>query len=530
MTLGVATARGEEALASAFPEVDRRAQGVYFTPAPLVNEVLELVRPLLPASAPLAVIDPACGTGAFLAGAARAFPGAALLGLELSPSIAAHCGARVPGATVLQGDALRGGLAPLLARVPEGAFELWLGNPPYNGTSSTLKDPDAYAALRGLLPPRFALPPGTSLRDDYAFFLLLAARRLQERRGALAFVTSATLLDAFLYAPVRRSLLEHLSLREVLDLGQGAFEGTRVRTCASAWTSREAAARPSASRYRARGGAPEALHPSAPEWLLRPVPGAARKLEESWRAEGEPLSTLVPVSFPGLKTRFDELLVDGDPDRLLSRVRAFLAAPEEGLEDFAGAHGVPAALVGKLRELKRFVGDDPPEVSPRRVRPFFRYAGERHRHGVPASARAWCYLDRRLIPRGDHRLQGEYDPHRCPVKLVFNARELPLCATVLEGEGCVTAHRHTRFAPLLVPWKVREQGASAARGAGDPGPEVPNLSPRGLLWAERLGGARALFRAVAGFVNSEAVQCSWAPAYGASRELCAPFSALAAQL
>jgi len=519
--------------AATFPElseVDRRAQGVYFTPAPLVDEVLALVRPLLPRDQPVAIIDPACGAGAFLEGASRALPGATLLGLELSPSIAAHCRECVPGATVLQGDALRGGLAALLARVPEGAFELWVGNPPYNGTSAVLKDAEAYASLRRLLPDRFSLPPGTSLRDDYAFFLLLAAARLKERRGALAFVTSATLLDAFLYAPVRRALLEGLELREVLDLGQGAFEGTRVRTCASVWTSRARDAAASGSRYRARSGAPEPLAPEAPEWLLRPVPERARRLEASWRGDGEPLSTLVPVSFPGLKTRFDELLVDADPDRLLARVRAFLGANDEALDAFADAHGIPEALRGKLRELRRYAGDSPPEVSPRNVRPFFRYAGERHRHGVPPSARAWCYLDRRLIPRGDHRLQGGYDPHRGAVKLVFNARELPLCATLVEEEGCVTAHRHTRFAPLYVPWQVREQGASSARGGEDLGPLVPNLSPRGLLWAERLGGERALFRAVAGFVNSEAVQCSWAPAYGASRELCAPFSALAAQL
>ncbi|HVE84080.1 MAG TPA: N-6 DNA methylase [Myxococcales bacterium] len=533
MTPEAVTAGEEEALASAFPEVDRRAQGVYFTPAPLVDEVLELVRPLLPASGPVAVIDPACGAGAFLAGAARAFPRAALLGLELSPSIAVHARARVPPATILQGDALRGGLPALLQRVPEGAFELWVGNPPYNGTSSVLREPELYGALRQLLPAELPLPKGTSLRDDYAFFLLLAARRLQERPGALAFITSATLLDAFLYAPVREALLRHLALREVLDLGQGAFEGTRVRTCASAWTSRQATS--PGPRYRLRGRAPEPLGPAGPEWLLRPVPDAARRLEEAWRAEGEPLSTLVPVSYPGLKTRFDELLVDSDPDRLLRRVRAFLAADdtEAGLHAFAAAHGIPAALLPKLHALRRFAGDQPPEVTPLNVRPFFRYAGERHRHGIPASARAWCYLDRRLIPRGDHRLQGGYDPHRCPVKLVFNARELPLCATVVEEEGCVTAHRHTRFAPLHVPWTVREQGASAARGTAEPvdlGPEVPNLSPRGLLWAERLGGARALFQAVAGFINSEAVQCGWAPAYGASRELCAPFSALAAQL
>jgi hypothetical protein len=514
----------EQALAVAFPSVDRRARGIYFTPGPLVQEVLALVRPYLPDGAPLAVIDPACGAGAFLHGARQALPAASLHGLELSEEIAGQCRARLAGATVMCGDALRGALPELLSTIRPGAFELWLGNPPYNGTSSVLQERATYERLRRLLPERFALPRGTSLRDDYAFFLLLAARRLQERPGALAFVTSATLLDAFLYAPLRQALIETLSLREVLDLGENAFEGTRVRTCVTVWTSRDPSAPP--PRYRARTGTPRPFSAEAPEWLLRPAAPAARRLEDSWRSEGEPLSMLIPISFPGLKTRFDELLVDADPVRLLDRVRAFLQTPAGGLPDLARRHGLDGALLPKLRALKAFVGDRPLRASPDRIRPFFRYAGERHRAGIPSASRAYCYLDRRLIPRGDHRLRGDHDPHACPQKLVFNARELPLTALYLDEPGCVTAHRHTRFAPLMVPWRLREQGLQTARPGEDLGPEVPNLSPRGLLWAERLGGPDRLFRALADFINSEPVQHVWAPAYGASRELSVPFCAL----
>lgn len=511
---------------AAFPSADRRARGIYFTPEPLVTEILALARPYVPECESLAVVDPACGAGAFLHGARQAFPGASLHGVELSAEIARHCRDRLPGATVMSGDALRGDLPELLSTVPPGAFELWVGNPPYNGTSSVLQERDTYERLRRLLPDRFVLPRGTSLRDDYAFFLLLAARRLQERPGALAFVTSATLLDAFLYAPLRQALTETLSLREVLDLGEGAFEGTRVRTCVTVWTSRDPAAAP--PRYRVRAGHPRAFTADAPEWLLRPPAPAAQRLEASWRAEGEALSALVPVSFPGLKTRFDELLVDPDPERLLDRVHAFLEAPAAELPELARRHHLDAALLPKLRALKAYVGELTVEASPDRLRPFFRYAGARHRAGIPQDGRAFCYLDRRLIPRGDHRLRGDHDPHACPQKLVFNARELPLSALYLDEPGCVTAHRHTRFAPLFVPWRLREQGLATARPGEDLGPLVPNLSPRGLLWAERLGGPERLFRAVADFVNSEPVQAVWAPAYGASRELWVPFSALPA--
>lgn len=156
------------------------------------------------------------------------------------------------------------------------------------------------------------------------------------------------------------------------------------------------------------------------------------------------------------------------------------------------------------------------------VRPFIRYRGP-----LAMGAPAFCYLERRLIPRGDHRLRGAWDPHAQPVKLVFNVHELPLAAHVLDAPGCVTAYRHSRFAPLLVPRKVRDGGIDAAgRLEGtDLTDLVPNLSPRGLAAADRLGSARAVFDAIARFVQSSAFQETWAPAYGASRTPCVPVDA-----
>lgn len=514
----------EEALAAAIPAPERRERGAYFTPAPLVARVLEAAAPFLEGG-PARVVDPACGAGAFLAACATRFPRAGLLGLELSEETAGAAKERLPRARVEVGDALRGDLDALLG-APGDGLELWIGNPPYNGTSSLLKEPLAYARLRALLPPAFELPAGTSLRDDYAFFLLLAAERLSVQPGVLAFVTSATLLDAFLYSPLRRFLLSRLSLREVLALPPGAFEGTRVRTCVTVWTSARTDVPP---RFRTCGpktggflpGEARALTPCSPDWLLRPVDAAAASLDRRWREAGQPLTTLVPVSFPGLKTRFDELLADDDPARLLARVDAFLACPPEALEAFARSHALPASTWPKLAALKASVGTGE-RADPSRVRPFFRYAGARHRGTLPASARAFCYLDRALIPRGDHRLRGDYDPHRGRTKLLFNTRELPLSAALLDEEGCVHAHRHSRFAPLEVPARVLQTWPSAVRG-GDLGAWVPNLSPEGRTMAARLGGPRALFQALVRFINGEEAQRVWAPAFGAHRDLPIPF-------
>lgn len=522
----------EEALASGLDPALRRRRGVYFTPGSLVSAVLDRVAPRVPPSGRLAIIDPACGAGAFLVQAAQRFPRAELLGLELSAESAARCRARVPRATVLEGDALRGDFPLLLSRIPQGAFELWVGNPPYNGTSRVLGDKGAYAALRALLPRGRALPTGTSLRDDYAFFLLLAADRLRRVPGVLAFVTSASLLDAYLYAPLREALLGGLELSEVMELGPGVFANTRVRTCVTFWSTRRSGGPARYCSRRAERGfsegqlsVPTEFRPCGPDWLLRPSDARAEALDRAWRASGEPLSTLIPLSFPGLKTRFDELLVDADPERLLRRVDAFLAARPEGLADFARAHGIPPRRWEKLAALKASLPGALRSAEPERIRPFFRYAGARHRGAIPASARAHCYLDRRLIPRGDHRLRGDYDPHACREKLVFNVRELPLSAALLLEPGCVHDHRHARFAPLWVPERLREQGLGEARRGRPLGPMVPNLSAQGRRWADWAGGPLEVLRGVMAFINSREVQEIWAPAFGASRELPVPLPA-----
>ncbi len=488
----------EEALASHVSADERLQRGAFFTPRALVERVLEAIAPHVPRAGPLRIIDPACGAGAFLSAAAERWPSAELIGLELNEESARLCRARVPGAKVLVADALGDDALP----PSDGAFELWVGNPPYNGTSPLLRSKAAWATACAWMPPELSLPKGTSLREDFVFFLLKASLRLQGRPGALAFITSATLLDTFAYAPVREALLSRMRLREVIDLPRGTFEGTRVVPCVTFWTTPHSDQRSfefADKAFRVKTGS-KTFTPCGPDWRLKRPATEAQALEDGWRAKGEALSELVPVSFAGLKTRFDELLVDDDRSALEARVAAFIAATDVSAfaERFALTKFLP-----KLEQLKEYAALA--QFSARHVRPFLRYRGPN-----PRGPNGWCYVDRHLIPRGDHRLRGEFDPHASSLKLVFNVHELPLAAHVIDEPGCVTMYRHSRFAPALVPRALLTDPGATRFDAQD---LVPNLSARG----QAFGSTRAVFEHVAEHFMSEAFQESWAPAFGTTR-------------
>lgn len=520
----------EEKLADRFTGLDRKRQGLFFTPAPWVQQVLAEAARHLDPTRPLSVIDPACGAGAFLAEAKERFPAAELFGLELTAQVARYCKRRLPRANVLTGDAFGTGFPRLCARIPKGTFELWVGNPPFNGKSAVLKRPDAYRRLRALLPEHHRLPRGQSLRDDFAFFLLLAAERLSSHPGLLAFVTPSTLLDSFLYGPLREYLLARLKLAAVFDLGAGVFADARVKVCVTFWHSQPRAAPGQRARYLLRKGDPAkpllvpggAVRAGPPDYLLRPPSPEALELDRQWNHDGEALCLLVPVSFSGLKTRFDELWVDPDRQHLEERVSDFFRSSPEELEAFLRRHALPPSSLPKLASLKARAETRRLRFRQDRVRAFFRYRGPYHRGSVPATAAEFCYLERDLIPRGDHRMQGRFDPHRCDFKLLFNVRELPLAAAILTRRGCVHDYRHSRFAPLFVPRKLLERTGSGLGHAFRLQRQAPNLSTRGLEAARCLGGPQSVFERVCEFINSDEVQKVWAPAFGATRDLPIP--------
>jgi SAM-dependent methyltransferase len=233
----------------------RKRTGSYYTPEALTALVVARALDALgldSASAPVRLLDPACGAGAFLVQAGRQLAqrsGRALahvvaeelFGVDISPLAVAVAEASLwlladdasltlssAGAHLREGDAL---CSPVEARAlrrtgvdfqelgGRGGFDCVLGNPPWVAFAGRATQP-LPPALRAHY--RRAFQAFRGYPTLHALFVELAARLAP--RGVVALLVPSPLADLDGYRPVRRALAQsHAVAEPLLELGQDAF-------------------------------------------------------------------------------------------------------------------------------------------------------------------------------------------------------------------------------------------------------------------------------------------------------------------
>jgi len=165
-----------------------RAKGIVLTPPELT---LQLAQATLPETSDrvLRVLDPACGTGRLLAGAAQVAAERGLVldlhGIELEPDLAEVSRQSLPSACIRTGDAL--------ATVgSDERFDIVLLNPPYRGR---MRRSDAHADERlQALHTRFGAMLGPYADPSTGFVLL--AESLLEPAGRLGAIVPVSMVSA----------------------------------------------------------------------------------------------------------------------------------------------------------------------------------------------------------------------------------------------------------------------------------------------------------------------------------------------
>ncbi len=382
-----------------------------------------------------------------------------------------------------------------------------LGNPPYNSFAGIANMEEERGLSEAYRTTKSApAPQGQGLNDLYVRFFRMADRRIVEStgKGIVAFISNYSWLDGLSFTGMRERYLEMFDriwvdnlhgdriiseyapdgrTSETVFAIEGKSPGIKVGT-AIVVMARTGRSEPSEVLYRdrdeARAGERRAALVESQCDLgtyreLRPdvrlgLPFKPRDIGEeyfSWPL----LPELFPVSFPGVKTSRDDVVVDIDRERLLARMRAYFD-PDVSPEEVARI--APRAM------------EDSPGFSARETRRYLMKRGLRPEYVVRFQYRPfdirWLYWERetKLLDRN----RAEYFPH------------------VFDGNVWLTASQRNRrafdppmFARRLNSLHIIEWSANCfpllLKPTGallDGGPPEPNLSQAA---ADYLGRVRA---------------------------------------
>lgn len=190
------------------PLSKRKEHGQYFTPAPLRKKLLDLIPPL---SSPR-IVDPAVGTGEFLADARDYFDRPDLTGWDIDEELVELARQVVPEADISRRNALN---EPFTER-----FDLVVGNPPYYEFKPEKKLRSRYEdVIHGRV-------------NIYGLFFKLGLEMLKPG-GILAYVVSTSMNNGAYFSALRdfitsRADIQHLEILDDHDLFEGAQQSVML--------------------------------------------------------------------------------------------------------------------------------------------------------------------------------------------------------------------------------------------------------------------------------------------------------------
>ena len=521
----------------------RRSFGRYYTPAALVRALHRL---LAGGAAPRRASSRADARSSTRLrgrrvprGARGARPTDGRLGLDLDPrrpGAGPRAAARAPSSSA--GDAYGEGLAVALRpRCAAPGRSRSSATRPTSPTRELLKSGRYHEVRDALLPfarevAKRHAASATTTRSSSAS--PIGSSSAAGGTGAIAFVTSATFVDNFLYAPMRRWLSAPLPARTrwwSWDPRSSRAPGSS--TALSVWVRDAQAAtgaRPSATA-RLDGRARRAPRRASRAPSRSPAPGPigdgaaaqrapatrARKRSTAMRARAIPSARSSRSASRASRRASRSCWSTDDRRRLEQRMRDFFAAARPR-EPSPRATASPQRAAAKLAAA--FAARAKTAFDRRRIRPFARYAGRPHRF--------------RHRPRGDGlrlRRPGAHSARRPPLpRRLRSAPARPQAGLQRPRDAarrrrwsragcCVHDYRHARFAPLWVPEAIVRGGLAAARPGATLGKRALNLAPAWRETAQSMREPSDLLYFLSAVVNSRLVQERFAPAVGESEEI-----------
>ncbi|HLW71771.1 MAG TPA: type ISP restriction/modification enzyme [Candidatus Binataceae bacterium] len=257
-----------------------------------------------------------------------------------------------------------------------------LGNPPYNGFAGLAVDEERDLSQAYRTAKRAPQPQGQGLNDLYVRFYRMAERKIVEKtgKGIVCFISNYSWLDGLSFTGMRERYLERFDQISIDCLNGDKYktgkltpegesdpsifstefnrEGIQVGTAIALLTRREKSHGAQSVSFRNLWGKEkraqlldeadnnltanyEGLHPALGLGLSF-QPGAIETNYLAWPL----LPELFPVSFPGVKTSRDDVVVDIDKERLIERMMQYF---DPKLDDADIRAIMPTAMTSTAR-------------------------------------------------------------------------------------------------------------------------------------------------------------------------------------
>lgn len=191
------------------PLEKRKDMGQYFTPRPIIHNLLAHLPDKVRKNKGLEILDPASGTGEFLLAAEKEFKNANLEGWEIDEELADISREILPKEAEIT-------VTNTIFNQTEKEYDLIIGNPPYYEVKQTDKIKDVYDPI---------LYGRTNI---YSLFIYKGIRLLKDG-GYLAYINPPSMNNGVYFKELRRYIanncsIEHISIHEDSRLFEGASQ------------------------------------------------------------------------------------------------------------------------------------------------------------------------------------------------------------------------------------------------------------------------------------------------------------------
>jgi len=186
-------------------KLDKKDQGIYFTPPSCVAKTLELINIYMPNI--YSILEPSCGSCEYICALQNKYPQKSIVGIEYNETIfkqIQHLSTTESNTEIVCGDFLT------MASQEGQSFDLIIGNPPYYVMKKELVDPLYYDYFEG--------------RPNIFILFIIKSLKLLSEGGILSFVLPKSFLNCLYYDKTRKFIMDNYQILHIVDCNDKYIE------------------------------------------------------------------------------------------------------------------------------------------------------------------------------------------------------------------------------------------------------------------------------------------------------------------